>query len=359
MRLYLERCGTDLSNITIHERPGVYSAFDASAVYGAADGIGVIGVAAAADSGETDEVVTVTSLAEGVAAFGESGDMGALLEVLYANGAGVVKAVRVSAETESGYEAAFKLLETEEDIRVMLCGSTQSAVQLKLKKSVEDASNERRERIAVVASDEQNVSDMKAHAALLNSERMVLAAGRLREGGSCLAAAAAIAAVIAKSGDPSLPVSGAELYGVEDIIGRFNDAEIDLLVRGGVTAVENIGGETAAVRAVTTRTTTGGAADATWRELTTVLIADNVICGLRNVLRSRFARSKNTAQTRGAIRSQIIMELEGKLAQQIIDGYGDVRVKVAENDPTVCEATFDFAVAHGLSRIYLTAHISV
>ena len=72
-----------------------------------------------------------------------------------------------------------------------------------------------------------------------------------------------------------------------------------------------------------------------------------------------FARKKNTAQTRGAIRSQVIVELESKLVAEIIDGYGDVSVSVDAADPSVCVVEFSFAVAHGLNQIYLTAHITV
>lgn len=115
----------------------------------------------------------------------------------------------------------------------------------------------------------------------------------------------------------------------------------------------------ASVRAVTTRTTTGGASDTTWRELTTILIVDDVIPTIRSSLRSRFARSKNTAQSRGAIRSQVILELEDKLASERIDSYGEVKVSAIESDPTACLVEFSFAVAHGLTRIYLTAHITV
>ena len=113
------------------------------------------------------------------------------------------------------------------------------------------------------------------------------------------------------------------------------------------------------VRGITTRTTTGGAADKTWRELTTVRIVDDVIPALRASLRARFVRSKNTAQVRAAIRSQVMVELENKRAQEIIDSFGEVSVKASEDDPTVCLVEFSFAVAHGLNRIYLSAHITV
>ena len=102
-----------------------------------------------------------------------------------------------------------------------------------------------------------------------------------------------------------------------------------------------------------------GASDSTWRELSTVLIVDNVIPQIRSALRRTFNRAKNTAQTRSAVRSRVIVELENKRQAEIIDGYGDVTVRASEENATVCEVEFSFAVAHGLNQIYLTAHITI
>lgn len=113
------------------------------------------------------------------------------------------------------------------------------------------------------------------------------------------------------------------------------------------------------VRGVTTRTKTGTANDATWRELTTIRIVDDVIPSLRNALRAKFSRVKNTEQGRGAIRSQVIVELENKVANEIITGYQDVTVRALEDNPTVCLVEFKFTVAHGLNQIWLNAHITV
>ena len=90
-----------------------------------------------------------------------------------------------------------------------------------------------------------------------------------------------------------------------------------------------------------------------------VLIVDDVIPAVRQALRSKFARAKNTAQSRSAIRSQVIVELEKKVAEEIIDSYGEVTVTASEDDPTVCLVEFSFAVAHGLNQIYLMVHITV
>ena len=172
-------------------------------------------------------------------------------------------------------------------------------------------------------------------------------------------AAAAVAAALALTRDPAVPLNGTELRGLGGVSEAYGDNEIDRLVQGGVTPLEAVGGEVSPVRGITTRTATGGAPDSTWRELTTILIVDEVIPSIRRSLRSRFSKTKNTAQTRGAIRSQVIVELESKLRAEVIDSYGDVTVSVCEDDPTVCLVEFSFAVAHGLNQIYLTAHITI
>ena len=84
-----------------------------------------------------------------------------------------------------------------------------------------------------------------------------------------------------------------------------------------------------------------------------------MIPGIRDSLRSRFTRSKNTAQTREAIRSQVVLELEDRLRREIITGYEGVTAQALEEDPTVCLVEFAFSVAHGLSQIWLSAHITV
>lgn len=169
----------------------------------------------------------------------------------------------------------------------------------------------------------------------------------------------AVAAVIAGNTDPSVPINGAELTLFGAAGKRLSDNEIDQLVRGGVTPIETVGGVSSPVRGITTKTSSGGAADTTWRELTTILIVDEVIPTIRSALRTRFARSKNTAQSRGAIRSQVVLELEEMKSREIVDSYGEVLVSALKSDPTVCLVEFSFTVAHGLNRIYLTAHITV
>ena len=341
-------------SMTIHERPGVYSSYDASAVISGSGGGQTVGLAAVRSKGESGGLLVLNRYEDAAAQFGAEENLTKLAQALFRNGAARVVTAPVSGQ--EGYQAAFDLLAAEEDIDLVVCDSTELTVQQALRQSVCQASGARRERIAVVSGAKaETVEDLTKRAQGLNSERVVLIAPGDGNG----LTAAAVAGAIAAERDPAVPLGGAELRGLDGLEARYADSEIDTLVRGGVTPLENVGGMVSVIRGVTTRTKTGEAEDITWRELTTIRIVDDVIPTIRNALRTRFRRTKNTEQTRGAIRSQVVMELENKLARSIITGYDQVSVRADEENPTVCLVDFAFTVAHGLNQIWLSAHITV
>ena len=171
--------------------------------------------------------------------------------------------------------------------------------------------------------------------------------------------AAAMAGMLAGQSDPSLPLHGAIPEGLTAISGSWTEDAIDALIRGGVTPLEYVDGAVRVVRAVSTKTTENGQPDATWKEITTILIVDDVISGVRSSLQRRFQRAKNNVQTRAAIRDQVVLELETRIRRQIIEQYGDLTVTANADDPSVCDVVFSFGVAHGLRCILLSAHITV
>jgi len=349
----------------LHERPGVYSAYDASSVVTGGRAVRAIGVAAKAAQGTVGQPVTVTGYAAGAAVFSEDTvpGMSTILRLLFAGGASTVTAVRVADEgTAEDYEGAFAVL-GKEDVQVLVCDSGEAAVHKALRTAVEEASALRHERIAVAGCAGADVDTLIGRAAELNSERVVLVGpDALDSAGKPLSgvfAAAAVAALAASVSDPAVPLNGAAINGLAGLSQDYSDNDIDLLVRGGVTPLECVAGTVSPVRGITTRTKTGGAADAAWRELTTTLIVDDVIPAVRSALRSKFSRSKNNARNRAAIRSQVIVELEKKLAAEIIDGYDGVTVTASDEDPTVCLVEFGFSVAHGLNQVRLTVHIEI
>ncbi|NLF35057.1 MAG: phage tail sheath protein [Clostridiales bacterium] len=343
--------------MTTHERPGVYSDYAASALVSGGTGGSVVGLAALSAGGTAGTAHHITSYDAAVSIFGSGDAMTGLIRVLLLNGASGVVAVPV--ERAEDYGAAFAALEEEESVAVVVCDATDLTTQQALRTSVKSASEARRERIAVVCGGPSaTVGDLVTQAGGLNSERVVLVAPEEEDGAGAVLAAA-VAGAIAGEGDPAIPMGGAVLRGVGGLTRRYTDGEIDLLVRGGVTPLESVSGETSIVRAVTTRTKTGETADSTWRELTTIRVVDHVIPAVRRALRAKFQRAKNTAQARGAIRAQVIVELENKVSREIITGYDAVRVSALEENPTVCLVEFSFTVAHGLNQIWLSAHITV
>ena len=277
-----------------HERPGVYSVYDASSVTSAGRAAKRIGVAALAVKGTANTAVTLTGYGAGVEAFGEDGadtpGMSTLLKLLFANGASTVYAVRVGAGGGlEAYQAAFAAL-ANCDVQVVVCDSSELTIQKALKTAVETASAARGERIGVIGGSGDTAAQLVTRAEAINSERMVLVGPDMKdESGKALSgvfAAAAVAGAIACGADPAVPLNGAELYGIGGLQSVYSDNDIDLLVQGGVTPLEDVGGVVSPVRGITTRTKTGSAADSTWRELTTVLIADDVIPAVRSALRS-------------------------------------------------------------------------
>ena len=344
-----------MSRATNHERPGVYSSYETSSLTAAAAGGGRVAVVAQAQGPELKDSYQWTSYSR---ALGDVGDcaLSRMARLAIRNGAGMVYGIPAGED----YAAAFAKAAAIEDAAVVACDSAAPAVQQGLKTMVQECSAARKERIAVVGGGAgERVEQLTGRAAQLNCERVVLAAPGMGDGSGGWACAAALAGAVAGNRDPALPLGGAQLYGLEGLECVYDDNEIDALVRGGVTPLETLAGACYVVRGVTTRTSAGGAPDATWRELTTVLVVDEVIPGLRNALRAKFGRAKNTEQTRGAIRSQVVMELEKRVSREIIDGYEDVTVSALEDDPTVCLVEFDFTVAHGLNQVWLSAHITV
>ncbi len=352
-------------SITVHERPGVYSSYAASAAVSAGAGRKNVGLAVQMEK-PAKNMWNISRYEDAVAAFGaEHGDNAtALIRLLLQNGAAQVMVFPVKGSDLTDYQTAFEMMAGTEDISLAVCDSTVLEVQQALRDSVQAASNAQRERIAVVAGGaDEDVAQLVERAGQLNSERVVLAApGCVDAQGQNLSGiqlAAAVAGAIAGQTDPAIPLGGAQLNGLYGLACRYDDSQLDVLIRGGVTVAESVGGVVSVVRGVTTRTTTDGAADSTWKDLSAILVVDEVIPDIRNVLKSRFRRAKNTAQSRGAIRSQVVLELENKLAREIITGYENVSVSADSEEPTRCLVDFSFTVTHGINQIWLSAHITV
>ena len=161
-------------SITYHERPGVYSDYDASSVTATGSTERVIALAGVSEA--KSGLYTVTSYASGRDTFGESSQLGRMLKLAYQNGAGTVLACPVAEDTEAAYQAALTLLFAEKRASFCVVGSTQEKVHIALRDAVEAASGQRGECIGLAGMASPSVAELTARAAKLNSERVVLMA---------------------------------------------------------------------------------------------------------------------------------------------------------------------------------------
>ena len=347
-------------SIQYHERPGVYSDFEASSVYAASNGGKTVGLAARSDA--QSGLCLLHSLSE-AAAFSEQTTLYAMLRLLFQNGAGAVLFYPVSADTAAAYGEAFSAILQQKQAKVLLCDSGDPEIAAVLKQAVETASAERNECVAVIGAEAQTDSGRIALASQMNSARVIVTAPACylepEDSGSSAYAAAALAGLIAGQQDPALPFGGAKLLGLTGVAEVWEESALDLLIRGGVTPLEYADGSVNIVRGVSSKTTENGVPDTTWKEITTILTVDDVITGIRASLTRSFPRAKNNAQTRSAIRDLVVMELESRLRRRIIDFYEGLTVAASADDPSVCDVVFSFGVSHGLSHILLSAHITV
>ncbi|MBQ6539821.1 MAG: phage tail sheath protein [Oscillospiraceae bacterium] len=351
------------------ERSGVFTSYQATNVSYSKKGRGVAGLVAIAETGTANQVYTISSPSEARSVFGAS-NIAKIADILFANGVFEIKAIPVfrfgndndpAAQT---YGSAFARIAAIDEVQVIVCDSRLSDVHAAMKTAILGADNRNRYKIGVVESDDSSSDTIITNAQSLNCERMIMVGpGALDVDGtisSCPLAAAAFAGAMLSESDPAVPMNGAELHGLGGVTYSLTEGLITNMVRAGVSPIECVGGVTSIIRGVTTYTEdSNGDSDPTWHEITTIRIVDDVIPEVRDSLRAMFARSKNTAQTRDAIKTQVVVILEKKVAAEIIDSYGNISVTQDEEDPTTCNVTFDFAVVHGINKIILTADITV
>lgn len=334
--------------------PGIYTSYQLSGIRHSGNNTGVVGLSAVCGESAEEEIYTVTTYTGAVALLGAGTNGAELCRVMFENGAGVIKVCPVMSEDTAGYGDALDTLMGQEDVTVMVTDSALPAVHALMRDKILAGQESTKYRIGICEGT-GNAAALVSAAKSINCERIILTVPGT--GSTPGSAAAAVAAAVVTLRDPAVPLNGAVLNGIS--VGDYTDGDVTQLIQGGVTPIRVTGGETAIVRGITTRTLTSGEADATWREINTVLIIDNVIPGVRDVLRGMFSRAKNTQQTRGAIRTQVVVELENKVEAGIIDSYGEVIVTQNSSDPMICDVEFEFAVAHGINQILLSAYITV
>lgn len=343
------------------QRPGIYSDYQTSGVLYSKKMEKSIAIIAQSKA-EPNTVYSLQKLVDAKTVFGEESTMYALYKAVLENGAGSIVTVSVGEDTSSAYEAAFRLIAETDGIGVVICDSTELDIQQLLAQSVVAASQNKRERIGILAADGHE-SDLAAWANKFNSERILLVAqnpidSQGEELSGCILSAA-MAAIISQYTDPSQSFNGAGFENISKLSKDLSEDEVDEYITNGIIPFEVVAGRVEVIRAVTSRTTTDGLMDKTFKELNTILIIDEIIKAVRETLRENISTAKNNTSTRSAISSQVTVKLQEFLDANVIESYAVPNVYKSSDDATVCIVELDFTVAQGINQIHITANINV
>ncbi len=263
--------------------------------------------------------------------------------------------------TEQQLEQALALLENQE-VYAIVAQLPPQALSM-LCQWVEAASALQRERLAFVGLEQPDQA--LAAAAALNSERMLLTCPAVlptRMPGATpqsIYAACALAGAVLALPHPAQSLSGVALTGLQSLPQPLRESEIEQLLAGGVTPLEELGGRVECVRAITTRTATGGLPDRSFAPVGTTLIIDDMLAAVRSLLKSRLQGLSSTPQALAAIASQVTVLLAAKQEDGVITAYESPVVARSGDDPSVCTVHIAFHVAYAVNQIHLQAHVLV
>lgn len=342
-----------------NQRPGVYSRYDVSSAYAAPRSAAYAAVVARASGGERGVLHSFTSLSALAEAFPPDTGGAALrgcVQILLQSGVSKVYAVAVGPE---GYAAALVKTEQLENVGAVVCDAVEAADLAAVKLSAQVSAEALRERVAFCGA----AADGAAQAAeTLNCERVVLCCPAVKQvgGGSAHAAygAAALAGKVLAQGDAAYSFSGEALATVEQPE-TLGESEIQALLAAGVSVLEQSGGAVECVRALTTRTKTGGETDYALRGLNAILCIDDVMRAVRAALKAVLRGGRASGRSLEAIRSQAAVVLADKKSDGVIERYEAPLARIHAEDPTVCVVELAFHVAHVVSQIHVSAHIQV
>lgn len=350
--------------------PGVYSKIDASAAVSAlSPNETVIGIVAQADKGDDNVPFAPSSFERAVEEYGEDSPIIELMRVAMINGGNkfILTKVGVDEFNEPDYDSAFEAMELEEAVRIIITDSMDELQHKKIKDHNIAASENRRERFAILGFPKGTaIEEAAIRAEDINSGRIIYSYPNvLDEAGEELDGiynAAALAGRIAAEDDPARPMTNVDIRGFFGLAKKLKDSELNFLIEAGISPLEVRNGTIRIVRCITSYTKDEtGTADITWQEITTVRISDYIFNDLRDRLTKKYSRAKQNQRTRDSIKSDVLTALQSYEALEYLQNVeiDDVSIRINEFDPTRSDVIFKYQVVTPLNVIFLTGHLVI
>ena len=322
--------------------PGVYiTVRDEGLISVGGVSTGNVGIVGSALEGTANAVVMLGSYAEAKQTFGpksgvdySSANPGPdavtllkALEILFANGASTVYAVRAGAETADAYGAALDMLSNEIVNIVLLAGQDSSNKDMVTKLTGHISSTEQilRERMAVIGCNGSvDVDKIKTAKVVNDSGRIVYVAPGISvsrrnpaTGETTTATlsgaytAAAVAGLLASIPVQTSPTN--KTLNLDDLAVKFNHTQLEKLVTENILAVENREGFRV-VKGITTST------NVAWSQITTRRIVDYAIYGVRAAC-NPYIGKLNNERVRGAMKATLDGFLTRMVESEALTGY--------------------------------------
>lgn len=216
----------------------------------------------------------------------------------------------ITPKVASDYTSAITAMEQDEDKNIVICESTISAVETAMITMVTNSYNNYNTPCVYIqapsASDSESSIVTKAQG--FNNSNVILVYPLLTEFNGKTSTsgdtAAAIAGAIAWNGVPKLNHNFTDLVSFGGVKSKITN--IDSLISWGVTPIELKFSTIHIVRFVTSKTTTSGVPDYTWREGSIRLNVNFIEKEISKSLQMKFLQKWNTSTVREAIKQDII-----------------------------------------------------
>lgn len=341
-------------------RPGIYTSYTVSA-YGTGVSDRGLGIAGTSQITQTS-VQKITSLGQAEELFGTEAGGSSLTRLIRAaleNGAGNLYAVSAASADEAGYEQAVeKLLETEGVYTVCTPWESQELEEF-LTGTLDRLEQEGKERLAVLGTG-GTPEQAAAQAVRINHKRICLAYPKVTGGGEENLSPVLLGSMICREHLPASNLNGEMAQGEFAFSQTLTREQEETLMKSGVCLLEPMAGTAMLVRGLTTHTkSSSGLNDRTYRNISSVLILDQVVPALRDRLQGLLGTADNSPVSLDSIQSMTASRLEDFREQGLISSYQTPNVYLKQEDQTACVVEADFTVRQGLNQIYLAARISI
>lgn len=341
-------------------RPGVFSSYTVTSLSGARTSAQYAAVVAGAQAGVAGKTYRFTNPDTICAELGE-GALAAGAKLLLECGVSQVVCIPAfigDKTEEADWDAAFAAAEELENIGAVVCASVSATVQARLCESIARSCAALRERIGLACAD--TAKNAQSLATALNHERICLCypASVYQGQTSAFFTACAFAGALLLSG-PGENLSGCACKGVSLDGDNLAESVVQTLLGAGVAVFETTGGSTECIKALTTRTKTGGIEDYSLANVATVRTIDHILQRARARMKTILRGAKSNAASMQSIVAQMTVLLAEALDEGLVSSFDTPRAALLAQDPSVCEVTLSFAAATAINQIHIVAHVQI